>query len=106
LEEKRRFIIRGREEWLEKEKLPKELGCPPKECEKIWEEAKCYTDVMELENQRKILHALSDLVLYSGFKTGVEDLVDIAVEMGEHADRIDDIVDELRKKCKLPPSEE
>lgn len=106
LKEKRRIVIHGREYWLTKDELPRELGCPPKECEKIWEEAKCYTYVEELHNLRKILHAFSDLVLYSGYKTGQENLIDIAVELGEKADRIMDIVDELREECKLPPEKE
>ena len=105
LEEKRRFIIHGREYWLRKSELPRELGCPPEECEKIWEEAKCYTYVRELENQSKVLYALSDLILYSALKTGKEELGDIASAMSEAADRIDRIIGELRKKCKLPPSE-
>jgi hypothetical protein len=37
--EKRKIIIHGREHWLSKAELPKELGCTPEEAENIWRAA-------------------------------------------------------------------
>ncbi len=40
--EKRKITIHGREYWLTRDELERELGCEPEDCEKIW---KSLTDI-------------------------------------------------------------